>query len=187
MSNKSELYLQTPFGIEQNDTLIERVAHTIETGKVSALLCHNPALIDHFALTLGLADKTSYMLPYPVEGTPIMHPQLEGWHCFSMDPATLKSIKKTHSKMSIGVGPTGSVDDALEWGEVGADYVAFAASETPAIDWWMRQVIIPCVAWGASSVEQVESLIEKDVDLILPAPIFWQKDATDLNRLLALF
>lgn len=187
MSNKSELYLQTPFGIEQNDALIERVAHTLETGKVSALLCHNPALVDHFAVKLGLADKTSYMLPYPNEGTNELHPHIEGWHCFSIEPATLKNIKKTHKNMSVGVGPTGSVDDALEWGEVGADYVAFAASETEAMDWWMRQVILPCVAWGANSLDHVETLIEKEVDLILPAPIFWQKDATDLNRLLALF
>ncbi len=186
-NNQSELYLQTPFGIEQNEALVERVAHTIETGKVSALLCHNPALIDYFD-KLGLGDKTSYLLPFPINDD--INPNLknlEGWHCFNIDLETLKKAKKDFKDKSIGVGPTGDIDDALEWAEAGADYIAFAAGETAAMDWWLPQVTVPCVAWGASDLNQVESLIKKDVDFILPAPIFWQKDATELNKLLALF
>jgi thiamine-phosphate pyrophosphorylase len=65
---------------------------------------------------------------------------------------------------------------AMEIAELDADYVGFAlnAAETPElVAWWAEVMNTPCVAFGASSPDDVRSLVQSGADFIAPSPALW--------------
>jgi thiamine-phosphate pyrophosphorylase len=83
--------------------------------------------------------------------------------------------------------------DAMELAELGADYVAFAASASgdvaefdalsETIAWWSEIFVVPCVAWDTSDVARAAALTERGVDFVAPPPTIWDReDALSLLR-----
>ena len=76
--------------------------------------------------------------------------------------------------------------DAMELAELGADYVAFAASGSgdaagfdalsETIAWWSEIFVVPCVAWDIADVARAAALTERGVDFIAPPPTIWDRE-----------
>jgi len=86
-----------------------------------------------------------------------------------------------------GVGGLRTKHDAMTAGELGADYVMFgepdASGRRPAFDvilertdWWAQLFEPPCVAY-ATSLEEVETLVEAGADFIAIDPLAFAGDA----------
>lgn len=81
----------------------------------------------------------------------------------------------------VGVETGASRHDAMSLGEAGADYVAFSSasddesdldSQLELIAWWSDLFVVPAVAFGAKTAEQVARFTESGADFIavhLPA------------------
>jgi thiamine-phosphate pyrophosphorylase len=69
----------------------------------------------------------------------------------------------------------------MVFGELGADYVAFAgAPETvlELVEWWQELFEVPCVAWHADDAALVDRLLGLPADFIGLAPHLWNDAAT---------
>lgn len=83
--------------------------------------------------------------------------QIDGVHV--SHAVDLKNIPTTYRKKSLSL-QTGcscsTLDEAMRAGELGADYVAFPATETVSISQWSLVTELPCVADAISSLEQAQ-------------------------------
>ncbi len=81
----------------------------------------------------------------------------------------------------IGAGCGGSRHAAMLAGEQGADYVGFgsvdgtAAAEPALVDWWVRDMTPPLVAFGARSLAEARSLAATGADFVAVPPELWQE------------
>jgi len=65
--------------------------------------------------------------------------------------------------------------NAMELGELGADYVGFelTADEAAGLElvaWWAEMFVVPCVAFSATSPEQAARLAEAGADFVAAGP-----------------
>ena len=176
----TEIYLQAPLGLHDNDTLMTACIDIISSGDVAAFLCHSPEFLPHL-MAAEAADKTALMLAAPFD--PKEHPVLEGAHLFQ-SPDDIKAIRKMMGDAALGVGPLNSKHDAMVLGENGADYIAFPAGEKDLIAWWVENFTLPCVAWGVQSLEDAQAIKKTGADFICPAPWFWKDPKSNFESLL---
>lgn len=65
--------------------------------------------------------------------------------------------------------------NAMELGELGADYVGFDLATDEAqglelVSWWTEMFVVPCVAFSAASREQAGRLVEAGADFVAAGP-----------------
>jgi hypothetical protein len=80
----------------------------------------------------------------------------------------------------IGAQCAGSRHQAMVFGELGADYVAFAGASDQVLDlvaWWQELFEVPCVAWHVADVELLDGLLRLPADFIGLAPTLWDDEA----------
>lgn len=166
--HKTELYLQAPLMLADSKGFLSSLDTMLKSGLVSVVMCHSTEMMDQIK---ALGHDVAFTMPW-TKDEPIPT-DLEGVHLF--DPTiAIKPILKEHKGLSIGCGPVGSCDDALDMVGQGASYVAFPAGNPELIQWWTTNCIVPCIAWGVTDVDQAKQAVEAGADFILPAPIFWQ-------------
>ncbi len=176
--SKTELYLQTPPLVSDVTTFQDALKQIVDTGKVSALLCHS---FDAFDMVKAFKSETALMLPWSehIQASD----QVDGVHVFDKNIA-IKKIRPAYKDKSIGYGPIGTKHDAMTLGEDGAEYLAFSASETELLEWWAKHFVVPCVAWGVSDLEQAKKVIDCGADFIMPAPLFWKDPIKNFEELM---
>ena len=93
----------------------------------------------------------------------------------------------------VGAMAGGSRHHAMELGEAGADYIAFAcgnaadaATWRELVQWWAELFEVPCVAAGVTSPEEAAELARAGADFIgVPLPVAEPPDST-VRRIRAL-
>ena len=79
---------------------------------------------------------------------------------------------------------------AMEMGELGADYVAFDAEGAPmealgeTIEWWAEIFLLPCIAWGLTSVQDALSCAGQGADFVALHEDLWSSPA-ELSAMMA--
>jgi thiamine-phosphate pyrophosphorylase len=111
----------------------------------------------------------------------------DGVHLDVADPdAYTEARSLLGASASMGAGCGLGRHDAMRLAEMGADYVAFGASETSidAIDqvadliaWWAEIFVVPCVAWNIDRIGDAERLASLGADFVAPSTHIW-KDAS---------
>jgi len=98
------------------------------------------------------------------------------------------SVRKLRQRLGdgliIGAGCGDSRHAAMLAGEQGADYVAFgtpdgsAAADPELVDWWVRDMTPPLVAFGAQTLAAARALAAAGADFVALPPELWM-DNTD--------
>lgn len=176
---KTEFYLQTPPLVADTTSFHDALKQIMETGKVSALLCHS---FDAYDLAKSWKTETALLLPWSEHIQ--KNDSVDGVHIFDRS-INLKTIRKDYKDKSIGFGPIGDKHDAMTFGEEGADYLAFSATQTELLEWWAKHFVVPCVAWGVTDKNQAKQMVDLGVDFIMPAPLFWKDPIKNFEEIIS--
>jgi thiamine-phosphate pyrophosphorylase len=92
------------------------------------------------------------------------------------DYASLRAALGRNAILGAYVG--GSRHLAMEAAEAGADYVAFDQHATlggePVIAWWSTLFEVPCVAFVAVTLQELDILLPQNPDFIRPDDAMWE-------------
>ena len=85
----------------------------------------------------------------------------------------------------VGVLSNGSRHDCMEFGEAGADYIAFNQNTSISVgsgetredlnilQWWSDLFEVPAVAFDPAGIEEIEPLVHKGAGFIRPEDAIW--------------
>lgn len=81
------------------------------------------------------------------------------------------------SHVVIGVSCQDSRDAAMIAGNAGADYVSFLASKPDLLEWWQELFVLPCVAVGGATPENIDIPVKAGADFIAVIRGVWDHPA----------
>jgi thiamine-phosphate pyrophosphorylase len=191
----SRLYLITP--VLEDASFAPRLAEACATGTVAAVLLRlasadersltnlvkvlAPAAQEHGAALIVAAEGEADLATIAVRGG------ADGVHV-SGDPAQMRELRdRLKDGRAIGAGGIRTKDDAMSWGEAGADYLLFgeprADGSVPSLEgvleraaWWAEIFETPCVAY-APSLEAVGALAATNAEFIALGDAVWSHEA----------
>lgn len=180
---KCRLILMAP-ELENTPRNLEALASAIKGGDIAALVvreqAHGFPPLGNEALELAQSHdiaclKASGDCPDDLSGFDGIHLGADA------DEATLRRTRqKLGKQVLVGAvsGPTR--DEAMQRGETGIDYLAFAPQSSEdlpdpeLVSWWCDLFVVPCVVMGRLTLQNAAPFIRAGADfLMLPAEI-WQ-------------
>jgi thiamine-phosphate pyrophosphorylase len=130
-----------------------------------------PALSDIAGLlALAQGRGTAVVL----DGRPELAARLGADGVHLADPAGYAAARRALGDQAIvGVHCGTSRHAAMEAGEAGADYVAFAP-DLELVRWWAELMVVPAVAEIGDDIEQAEAFAASGADFICPGEAIWR-------------
>ncbi len=187
----ARLYLITP--VLEDVTFADRMAEACATGAVAAVLLRlYPAdertLINQVKALAPAAQEHGAAVIVATEGkadlaTVAARGGADGVH-ITGEPSHLRELReRLKTDRAIGVGGIRTKDDAMMFGEGGADYLLFGEPRPdgflPSLEsvaeraaWWAEIFETPCVAY-APSLEAVETLAATNAEFIGLGDAVW--------------
>lgn len=187
----ARLYLMTP--LLEDDSFAPRLEEACAAGEVAAVMLRlAPAdertLINRIKTLAPVAQKHGAAVMISVQGdadlaTLAARGGAEGAHVLG-NLSVLKSLRDSFkTERSVGVGSIRSKDDAMAFGEAGADYLMFgeprADGSLPTLEtvieraaWWAEIFETPCAAY-APRLEDVAALVATNVEFIALGDAVW--------------
>ncbi|WP_112663872.1 thiamine phosphate synthase [Microvirga flavescens] len=187
----ARLYLITP--VLDDESFAPRLKEACAAGEVSAVLLHlAPAdertLINRVKALAPAAQEAGAAVMVAVQGevdlaTIAARGGADGVHA----PGNLALVKdlrgRLKSERSLGVGNIRSKDDAMSFGEAGADYLMFgeprADGSVPTLEsvaeraaWWAEIFETPCVAY-APSLKDIAALAATNAEFVALGDAVW--------------
>ncbi len=187
----ARLYLITP--VLEDASFAPRLAEACATGAVAAVLLRlksadertltnqvkalAPAAQEHGAAVLITTEAKADLATVAARGG------ADGVHVGG-DPALLREMRdRLKSERAVGVGAIRTKDDAMGFGEAGADYLLFGEprpdGSLPSLEsvverasWWAEIFETPCVAY-APSLDAVEPLAATHAEFIALGDAVW--------------
>jgi thiamine-phosphate pyrophosphorylase len=152
----AEIYLIAPTDLS-SDRLVPALAAMLDSHEVAALLLPRGALSDNAYKALAksivpLAQKHGAAVL--VEGDPGIVRLLgaDGLHVAGDAKVVKEALSALKPDFIVGVGSTGSRDEAMSVGELGVDYILFGplsgaitAEERAVARWWAETMEVPSV------------------------------------------
>ena len=178
------LYLITPPGLDRPaalDAFAEALALALEAGDAACVLLRAAGLDDRAALAAALRlapiaqERGTAFL---VEDRPEVARQsdADGVH-LNGEGAPVARLRQTIGPGAIvGVGCGLSRHGAMEAGEAGADYVAFAGPEADLAEllaWWQATMTPPCVALDGVTLDNAAWLARAGADFLGLGQVVW--------------
>ncbi|MBB4041121.1 thiamine-phosphate pyrophosphorylase [Microvirga flocculans] len=187
----ARLYLITP--VLEDASFAPRLSEACATGAVAAVLLRlktadertltnlvkalAPAAQEHGTAVLVTADGMADLATVAARGG------ADGVH-IAGDAARLRELReRLKSERAVGVGAIRTRDDAMTFGEGGADYLLFGEprpdGSLPSLDsvvdrasWWAEIFETPCVAY-APGLDTVERLAATNAEFIALGDAVW--------------
>ena len=169
------------------DRLLEGLGDPLAAG-VSALLLRDGALGDddllaRIAMVAERAQTAGIAVILENRSDLLAASGCDGVHMTVAEKgSTIRKLRQQLGKdLVIGAGCGGSRHAAMLAGEQGADYVGFGAvdgtagAEPALVDWWVRDMTPPLVAFGARSLAEARSLAAAGADFVAVPPDIWQE------------
>jgi len=196
------LYLMTPPDLSDQAALagfLPRIEAALGAGDVACVLLRSAGLPDPAAERAARALRPIVQardVALLVEGQPEVARAggCDGVH-LSGEGASLDAARRILGPEAIvGVACGLSRHAAMDVGEAGADYVAFAGEAgelEPLLAWWQETMEIPCVAMGGTGLENAAALAGAGADFLAVGDAVWRHPAgpaaavETLNALLA--
>ena len=187
----ARLYLITP--VLEDASFAPRLAEACATGAVAAVLLRlapadertltnqvkalAPAAQEHAAAVIVTTDGKADLATIAARGG------ADGVH-IAGDPTLVRELRdRLKSERAIGVGAIRTKDDAMGFGEAGADYLLFGEprpdGSLPSLDsvverasWWAEIFETPCAAY-APSLDAVETLAATNAEFVALGDAVW--------------
>ncbi len=187
----SRLYLITP--VLEDASFAPQLAEACATGTVAAVLLRlaaadersltnlvkvlAPAAQEHGAALIVAAEGKADLAAIAARGG------ADGVHV-SGDPAQMRELRdRLKDGRAIGAGQIRTKDEAMGWGEAGADYLLFGEprpdGSLPSLEsvveratWWAEIFETPCVAY-APALEAVETLAATNAEFVALGDAVW--------------
>jgi thiamine-phosphate pyrophosphorylase len=174
---RCQLYLAAPAALPAD--FAATLAAALDAATVACLRL--PALPDVAAL-IGLAQRRGTAVLF--DGRPELAARLGADGAHLADPASYGAARRALGEQAIvGIHCATSRHAAMEAGEAGADYVAFAA-DLELVRWWAELMVVPVVAEIGDDLEQAAAFAAAGADFICPGEAVWREpdDAPALLR-----
>ena len=187
----SRLYLITP--VLEDASFAPRLAEACATGAIAAVLLRLAAADERTLTNLVKAlasavQENGAALIITAEGkadlaTIAARGGADGVHV-SGDPAQMRELRdRLKDGRAIGAGQIRTKDEAMGWGEAGADYLLFGEprpdGSLPSLEsvverasWWAEIFETPCAAY-APSLEAVEPLAATNAEFVALGDAVW--------------
>jgi thiamine-phosphate pyrophosphorylase len=190
----SRLYLITP--VLEDASFAPRLAEACATGTVAAVLLRlapadersltnlvkalAPAAQEHGAALIVTAEGKADLAAVAARGG------ADGMHV-SGDPAQMRELRdRLKDGRAIGAGHIRTKDEAMGWGEAGADYLLFGEprpdGSLPSLEgvaeraaWWAEIFETPCAAY-APGLEAVGALAATNAEFIALGDAVWSHE-----------
>ncbi len=182
------LYLMTPGGLASEvavNAFAAELAGAFTAGEVAALLLTTEGLDDHAAERAAAAlapVARAADVVFLVEGRPHVAraANADGVHLTAAGASIAETRALIGPEAIIGVACGGSRHKAMEAGEAGADYVAFAAPRdelAELIAVWQESMTLPCVAMdmpdGTIGLDEAAALARAGADFLALGEAVW--------------
>lgn len=195
--NKTQLYLITPAQFELGEFL-PKLRDAFEGGGVACLQLRmkKQGSVDETADIDEMRIAAKEILPicreYGVQFIINDRAELvneigaDGVHVGSDDMSVARAREIVGENKVVGASCYGDVDLAIDAGVAGADYVAFGQfyetstkppkgrPTTEILEFWNRNSILPCVAIGGITPENVAPIVKAGADFIAVVSGVWQ-------------
>lgn len=188
MSDKCEIYLLTPDRIDLT-RFPDMLAQVLDAAPVAAVqlrlkgiqeaelqkaievLC---PIVQQRDIAFILNDRPDLAVKMGCDGAHI-----------GLEDGNITQARNLLENMQLGVSCYGSRHQAMQAGEVGADYVAFGpffpspskegevVADTSLLKWWSTLMELPCVAIGGITAENCAPLIENGADFLAVISAVW--------------
>ena len=187
VKHRCRLYFQYP--AQPSAKLEAQLAQAIEdTDAACVLLCLDDQTADENHLG-GLVDLVQARgLACLIDEKFALAERLgaDGVHIAADPAAYAETRRRLGESASIGVGCGLNRHDAMQFAELGADYVAFGAESGSTIDaineraeliaWWSEIFVVPCVAWNVDSASDAAKLAALGADFVALSRLIWHDD-----------
>lgn len=90
----------------------------------------------------------------------------DGVHLTSNPSRCLTAREELGRDLQLGVSCGTSRDDAMNAGELGADYIAIAPNATDLVTWWSQMMELPVIAEDIETAEQALAMIKANADFL---------------------
>ncbi len=179
------LYLVTPPGLNSAaalDAFAAQLAAALDAGDVACVLLRTADLDDRTALTAAqrlapIAQERGTAFLVEDRAEVARQSNADGVH-LTGDGAPVARLRETIGPEAIvGVGCGLSRHAAMEAGEAGADYVAFAGPEADLAEllaWWQATMTPPCVAMEGVTLDNAVWLARAGADFLAVCDAVWQ-------------
>ncbi len=179
------LYLVTPPGLDSApalDAFSEALPAALEAGDAACVLLRTAGLNERAALTVArrlapIAQERG--AAFLVEDRPEVAREAgaDGVHLNGGGASVSRVRERIGPEAIVGVGCGLSRHAAMEAGEAGADYVAFAGPEADLAEllaWWQATMTPPCVALDGVTLENAVWLARAGADFLGLGDAVWQ-------------